>query len=343
MDFSFSDLNFNSVETLLGYQARAAFTVNSASVFREDVDIVPTIVDDTLSYRPWGGDKQMPFDLLALVEKDETLATCQCFNAEVCYGSGLQYCATEASASVKSAVEDFLLDNDIASYYLGVCQDFKHFGFAVSVIILSHSATIFMPELAILNCSRRGKSAKSEIVAYSPLTTAKYFFDFLRKMHNFAYINTYPMKQKIKILILMFCICLVSCTTSKTTISQSADLYKYQYASLTDVMNYQGSAALMDAEVKIYDAIDNSRLQMIGDQAIGELSYEQKQQLLLVRFGVTQNDEESIVTVNFVDYFTGRPVASCRGAFGLGMDRQGDFNGAIKRVASQIEKTFPKN
>ncbi len=151
------------------------------------------------------------------------------------------------------------------------------------------------------------------------------------------------MKQKAYYLILLLCICLVSCTTSKTTVSQSADLSKYKYASITDVMNYQGSAALMDAEVKIYDAIDDSRLQMIGDQAIGELTYEQKQQLLLVRFGVTQNDEESIVTVNFVDYFTGRPVASCRGAFGLGMDRQGDFNGAIKRVASQIEKTFPKN
>ena len=84
MDF----LNFNSVETLLGYEARAAFTVNSASVFKEGVDIVQTIVDDTLSYIPWGGDNQKPFDLLALVEKDETLATCQCFNAEVCYGSG---------------------------------------------------------------------------------------------------------------------------------------------------------------------------------------------------------------------------------------------------------------
>lgn len=46
MDF----LNFNSVENIPGYEARAAFTVNSASVFREDVDIVPTIVDDTLSY-----------------------------------------------------------------------------------------------------------------------------------------------------------------------------------------------------------------------------------------------------------------------------------------------------
>lgn len=32
MDFSFSDLNFNSAETLPGFEARAAFIVNSASV-----------------------------------------------------------------------------------------------------------------------------------------------------------------------------------------------------------------------------------------------------------------------------------------------------------------------
>lgn len=58
MDFSFSDLNllldglapinFNSVETLPGLEARAAFTVNSSSGFKEDVDIMPTIADDTL-------------------------------------------------------------------------------------------------------------------------------------------------------------------------------------------------------------------------------------------------------------------------------------------------------
>ncbi|MDD6943040.1 MAG: hypothetical protein SOV24_07115 [Muribaculaceae bacterium] len=35
-------------------------------------------------------------------------------------------------------------------------------------IIASRSATIFMPVLAILNCLRRGKSAKSEIVASFP-------------------------------------------------------------------------------------------------------------------------------------------------------------------------------
>ena len=81
MDFSFSDLNFNSVENLPGFEARAAFTVNFASVFREDVDIVPTIVDDSLSYVPWGGDNNMPFDILKLIEDDETLSTCQMFKS----------------------------------------------------------------------------------------------------------------------------------------------------------------------------------------------------------------------------------------------------------------------
>lgn len=141
MDASFSNLNFNSVENVPGYEVRAAFTVNSASVFKEDVDIVPTIVDDSLSYIPWGGDNQMPFHILDLIEKDETLATCQCFNAEVCYGAGLRYDTCIASASVKSEIEDFLLDNDLASYFLGVSQDFKHFGIAVSVLILNEDGT----------------------------------------------------------------------------------------------------------------------------------------------------------------------------------------------------------
>ncbi len=64
MDYSFSELNLNSVETLPGYEARAAFTVNSATIFREEVDIVPTIVDEHLSYIPWGGDNLMPFKII---------------------------------------------------------------------------------------------------------------------------------------------------------------------------------------------------------------------------------------------------------------------------------------
>ena len=74
-------LNFNSVETLPNLSARAAFQVNSSAVFKEDVDIVPLIIDDTLSYVPLGGDNNMPFDILKLIDDDETLSTCQMFKS----------------------------------------------------------------------------------------------------------------------------------------------------------------------------------------------------------------------------------------------------------------------
>ena len=54
---------------------------NSSTIFKEDVDIVPVIIDDTLSYMPWGGDNNMPFDILKLIEDDETLSTCQMFKS----------------------------------------------------------------------------------------------------------------------------------------------------------------------------------------------------------------------------------------------------------------------
>ena len=134
-------LNFSSVENIPTLKARAAFSVNSAAVFREDTDTSPMVIDGKLAYMPWGADDKMPYDILDLIERDETLATCQQFNAEVCYGSGLVYDCAETAAATAEEVEDFLLDNDIASYYLGVCQDFKHFGFAVSVIILNAEGT----------------------------------------------------------------------------------------------------------------------------------------------------------------------------------------------------------
>ena len=135
------ELQFNSVETIPVLNASAAFKTDSGKVFKEDLDIVPVIIDKTLSYVPWGGDNEMPYDILRLIEGDETLATCQMFNAEVCYGSGLEYNTDGCSGNVKQEVEDFLLDNAMPTYFLGVCQDFKHFAFCVSVIILNAEGT----------------------------------------------------------------------------------------------------------------------------------------------------------------------------------------------------------
>ena len=76
------NLKFNSVETIPVLNASAAFKTDSGKVFKEDVDIVPTIIDKSLSYIPWGSDNNMPYHIINLIEGDETLATCQMFNAE---------------------------------------------------------------------------------------------------------------------------------------------------------------------------------------------------------------------------------------------------------------------
>ena len=138
-DFSFTPPT--SVLPIPGTNKAAAFTSKTSEVFKEEHDIAPIIINDKMKYIPWGGDNQMPYNIINLIESDETLSTCQMFNAEVCYGSGLVYDTELATAQVKSQVSDFTLDNDLASYFLGVSQDFKHFGFCVSVIILNEDAS----------------------------------------------------------------------------------------------------------------------------------------------------------------------------------------------------------
>ena len=136
------------------------------------------------------------------------------------------------------------------------------------------------------------------------------------------------MKNFIAILLSLILLC--SCTTSKTVISQNVNLSKYEYASIINNETYHIPAELMEYEIQLFDAVESSRLQLISDRRIYDLSPQQ------------QNNDEAIVTVNFIDYMTGRPVASCRGAFGLGLNNAGDLTGAIKRVAKQISETFPK-
>ena len=133
-----------------------------------------------------------------------------------------------------------------------------------------------------------------------------------------------------------------ACTTSKSTISNSVNLSRYEYASVINNDTYHIPAELMEYEIMLYDAVENSHLKLISDLRIYELSQSQQEKLLLVKYGVNVKEEETIVTVNFIDYLSGRPVASCRGAYStLGIaGASHDIKGAIKRVAKQISDTF---
>ena len=159
----FNYLHITGVNDLPGYNAAAAFTTKSSEVFKEAEEISPRHVSDKVSYMPWGADNQMPYDIISLIESDETLSTCQMFNAEVCYGSGLVYQTNEmCKRKVVNEVEEFFLDNDMASYFLGVCQDFKHFGFAVSVIILNEQGNKVVRVLRKEACYVRFAPANKE-------------------------------------------------------------------------------------------------------------------------------------------------------------------------------------
>lgn len=166
----YSGVCFSSVEQL-SVSSAAAFTVDSAHVFRDEADIVPVTLTNGLQYMPWGGDNMMPYRVLEMIENDETLSTCQIFNAEVCYGNGLQYNTDACTASVRSSVEDFLLCNNMATYFLGVCQDFKHFGWCVSVIILDkegkHIVSLHRKEACYCRFSPANKHGVIENVLYA--------------------------------------------------------------------------------------------------------------------------------------------------------------------------------
>ena len=134
---SISSIDSFSVHMVPRTNVRAAIVTKTNDVFREDDRFNITRTPNDIEYVAWGEDDEMPYKIMNLIESDETLATCQIFNAEVCYGSGLQYCTKDASAKVRQEVEDFILDNPLTDYFLGVCQDLKHFNFAISVIILN--------------------------------------------------------------------------------------------------------------------------------------------------------------------------------------------------------------
>ena len=132
-------------------------------------------------------------------------------------------------------------------------------------------------------------------------------------------------------------ICLISCTTSKYFISDSVDIHKYKFAAIQNIMGYTGSAHLMDMDVRLYDALAASGITMLGEKEIETLTQEQKEVLLYVKYSATQNPDESVVSITFIDYLTLRPVANCRGAYGLGWGVEDDMNHAVNNALEQLK------
>ena len=151
------------------------------------------------------------------------------------------------------------------------------------------------------------------------------------------------LKIRCVFLMIVLMILPMSCATSSNTTSIGAELGKYRYATISNVMDYGGSASLMDMEVKVFNRLHNTRLTMIGDKEINNLSDLEKMSLLLVRFSAqTGSWGGNTVSINFVDYITGRPIASVSGK-SVDIWVPGDnINAAIDGAIDEAVKLFSR-
>lgn len=147
---------------------------------------------------------------------------------------------------------------------------------------------------------------------------------------------------KTYFIILLSIMALSSCTTDKTMIAKGVNLDKYEYASLVQARNSFGTVTDIEIEPGVYDAIESTRLKMVGERRINDLPSEQKEKLVLAKYSATSSQEESVLTVSFEDYMTGKTVASCRASNSTAWTRQRDVDRAISKLASRIRRVWGK-
>ena len=145
---------------------------------------------------------------------------------------------------------------------------------------------------------------------------------------------------KAYLVILLGIFILSSCSTDKTMIAKGVDLNKYEYASIVKGQTIHGTETDIEIEPGIYEAIESTRLQMVGDRRISDLSDNQKEKLVLVKYAATSSTERSVLSVSFEDYMTGKTVVSCRASNRTAWTRQKDVDKAIRKLSGRIKSVW---
>ena len=145
---------------------------------------------------------------------------------------------------------------------------------------------------------------------------------------------------KTYLIVLLGALVLSSCSTDKTMIAKGVDLNKYGYASIVKGQTIHGTETDIEIEPGIYDALEATRLKMIGEHRLNDITEEQKEKLILVKYAATSDEGKSTLSISFEDYMTGKTVASCRSSNRFALTRQKDVNRAINKLAKRIHSIW---
>ncbi len=142
------------------------------------------------------------------------------------------------------------------------------------------------------------------------------------------------------LIVLLGALVLCSCSTDKTMIAKGVNLNKYEYASIVKGQTIHGTETDIEIEPGIYDAIEATRLQMVGERRIEDLTKQEKEKLVLVKYAATSIESKSTLSVSFEDYMTGKTVASCCSSNSFALTRQKDVDRAIRKLAKRINNIW---
>lgn len=128
-----------------------AFIPSAQKIFLENKDKngIPVPGYPNRKFMPWGVDNQMPYEVMELIDSDETMSQCMRFRTELCYAQGLRYHVSDLvmkaakknayskEGKLVEAIQTFLDYTQMPEYFLGVSSDMMYFDFAVTTITLS--------------------------------------------------------------------------------------------------------------------------------------------------------------------------------------------------------------
>jgi len=134
----------------------------------------------------------------------------------------------------------------------------------------------------------------------------------------------------------------ISCTTTTSVVASNVDFSNYEFAAI-GTRTTGSNVVLMDAHMRIQNALESLGFTVIVDTRISSLTFEERSRLFIVEFSITSTGEESICLIYLTDYMSGNLLATCRGAFAFGWNIAGDQRGAINRAIQQMVNVIENN
>lgn len=152
------------------------------------------------------------------------------------------------------------------------------------------------------------------------------------------YLSNLNMKSRFFLIVIVVFLFL-SCA-NKSVVTSYTPIKGYKYALIDDSKDRGGDASLMNFRVQLQQAIQESYLKEVKLTDVDNMTEEQKRELMVLQLSGSQTHDNSVATINILDYTTEKVLGSCNGIFGLSFSTYGDMNGAIKKSIRAFKKAI---